>query len=199
MTAQLIPDRPAPAPRPQKKRKARRYAAAFMYDEPGPRGRRNILLGSVVSCVVFATVIGLGLWQFGDHGQLAAEKWLPFTDWAIWRYLLVGLVGTLVAALIVAVLGGTLGVLLALGRLSRLRPLRWICTAYIEIARTIPVLLMIYLMLFGLPQIGLNLPTLWKLVIPLTVANAAVFAEIVRAGILSLPGGQREADRKSVV
>lgn len=190
MTAQLIPDRPAPA-RPR--RPKRTYAASFMYDAPGPRGRRNIFLGSLISCVAFAVIIGYGLWQLASHGQFAAERWAPFTDWAIWQYLLVGLLGTLEAAAIVAVLGGALGIVLALGRLSRLRPVRWLCGFYIEVARTIPVLLMIYLMLFGLPQLGINLPTLWKLVVPLTIANSAVFAEIVRAGVLSLPRGQREA------
>lgn len=189
-TEQLIPDRPLPSKRRVAKR---RYSASFLYDQPGPRGRRNIFLGSVVSSLVFLIVIGLGLWQFGSHGQLDADRWEPFLEWPIWRYLFVGLLGTLEAAAIVAVLAGVLGNLLALGRLSRIRPLRWLCSAYIEIARTVPVLLMIYLMLFGLPQIGINFPTIWKLVIPLVVANSAVFAEIVRAGIMSLPSGQREA------
>ncbi|MDR6611856.1 amino acid ABC transporter permease [Leifsonia sp. 1010] len=190
MTAQLIPDRPAPA-RPR--RPKRQYGASFIYDVPGPRGRRNILIGSIVSVVVFAMIVGLGLWQFAAHGQLAVERWAPFTEWAIWQYLLVGLLGTLEAAAIVAVLGAAFGTVLALGRVSQVRWIRFICGLYIEIARTVPVLLVIYLMLFGLPQIGINLPTLWKLVVPLTIANAAVFAEIIRAGILSLPRGQREA------
>ena len=82
---------------------------------------------------------------------------------------------------------------LALGRLSKVRTIRWLSSGYIEIARTVPVLLLIYLMLFGLPQLGINFPTLWKLVIPLAIANAAVFTEIVRAGVLSLPHGQSEA------
>lgn len=190
MTAQqLIPDRPTPA----RRRRRTAYAASFMYDVPGPRGRRNILIGSIVSCVLFAAVIGYGLWQFASHGQLDPARWAPFTEWPIWQYLLVGLLGTLEAAAIVAVLGGLLGVLLALGRISRLRAVRWLCGFYIEIARTVPVLLVIYLMLFGLPQLGINLPVLWKLVVPLTIANSAVFAEIIRAGILSLPRGQREA------
>ncbi|MBN9631717.1 MAG: amino acid ABC transporter permease [Actinobacteria bacterium] len=190
MTAQqLIPDRPAPA----RRRRRTAYAASFMYDVPGPRGRRNILIGSIVSCVLFAAAIGYGLWQFASHGQLDPARWAPFTEWPIWQYLLVGLLGTLEAAAIVAVLGGLLGVLLALGRISRLRAVRWLCGFYIEIARTVPVLLVIYLMLFGLPQLGINLPVLWKLVVPLTIANSAVFAEIIRAGILSLPRGQREA------
>ncbi|WP_051191568.1 amino acid ABC transporter permease [Microbacterium luticocti] len=169
------------------------YDASFMYDVPGPRGRRNIMLGSIVSCLVLGGILAAGLWQFAAHGQLAPDRWAPFTTWPIWRYLLDGLLGTLEAAAVVAVLGGVLGVLLALGRTGRIRPVRWLCTAYIEIARTVPVLLMIYLMLFGLPQLGLTLPRLWQLVIPLTVANAAVFAEIVRAGIASLPRGQQEA------
>src|SRR5680860_1121261 len=137
--------------------------------------------------------LGLGLWQFGSHGQLDAERWVPFTQWVAWKYLLVGLVGTLKAAGIAAVLGSVLGAFLALGRLSPVRPLRWLCTIYIEVARTVPVLLLIYLMLFGLPQLGINVPILWKLVIPLTFVNSAVFAEIVRAGITSLAKGQSEA------
>jgi glutamate transport system permease protein len=168
-------------------------AVSFLYEEPGPRGKRAILIGSVVSAVGLLGIVALLLWQFGSHGQLDAEKWAPFTEWPIWEYLLVGLGGTLAAAAIIAVLGSAFGVVLALGRISRARIVRWLSAGYVEIFRTVPVLLLIYMMLFGLPQLGLNFPTLWKLVIPLVLANAAVFAEIVRAGILSLPSGQSEA------
>jgi glutamate transport system permease protein len=171
----------------------RRLTSSFLYEEPGPRGRRGILIGSIVSGAVMLGLLGLGLWQFGSHGQLDLDKWTPFAEWAIWQYLLVGLGGTIVAAAIVAGIGSVFGVVLALGRLSRRRLIRWIASGYVEVARTVPVLLLIYLMLFGLPQLGINFPILWKLVIPLSLANAAVFAEIVRAGILSLPRGQSEA------
>jgi glutamate transport system permease protein len=167
--------------------------ALSLYDEPGPHATRMIRLWSVVSAVALAALVGLGLVTFGSHGQLDANRWTPFLQWSIWRYLLVGLGGTIKAAAFVAVLGSLLGLFLGLGRLSRVNPVRWFCTAYIEIARTVPVLLLIYLMLFGLPQLGLNFPVLWKLVIPLTVANSAAFAEIIRAGILGLPSGQAEA------
>jgi glutamate transport system permease protein len=164
-----------------------------LYDVPGPRTRRRILVWSVLSALVLAGVAGLGLWQFAKHGQLDAARWAPFAQWPIWEYLLVGLLGTLEAAAYVSVLSGVAGVFLALGRLSHVRVVRWLATAYIEIARTLPVLLMIYVTLFALPGVGVNLPLLWKLVLPLTVANAAAFAEIFRAGILSLPRGQSEA------
>ncbi|TDV44805.1 amino acid ABC transporter permease [Actinophytocola oryzae] len=164
-----------------------------LYDAPGPRTRRRILVWSVVSGLVLAGVLALAVWQFARHGQLDAAKWAPFTQWPIWKYLLVGLLGTLEAAAYVAVLSSALGIVLAFGRLSRVRAVHWIATGYIEIARTLPVLLMIYVTLFALPGVGVNLPLLWKLVLPLTVANSAAFAEIFRAGILSLPSGQSEA------
>jgi glutamate transport system permease protein len=167
--------------------------STVLYDAPGPRTRRRILVWSVVSVLVLAGLAGLGLWQFAEHGQLDAAKWAPFTQWPIWEYLFVGLLGTLEAAAYVAVLSAFAGIFLALGRLSPVRVLRWLATGYIEIARTLPVLLMIYVTLFALPSAGVNLPLLWKLVLPLTVANSAAFAEIFRAGILSLPKGQSEA------
>ncbi|GAB3124393.1 amino acid ABC transporter permease [Glaciibacter psychrotolerans] len=172
---------------------SRHSAASFLYEEPGPRGRRAIRIGSVLSVLVLLGLLAAGLWQFGSHGQLDADKWTPFASWSIWQYLFVGLGGTLAAAALVALFGSVFGIVLALGRLSPVRPIRWLSSGYIEVARTVPVLLLIYLMLFGLPQLGINFPTLWQLVIPLTIANAAVFAEIVRAGILSLPRGQAEA------
>jgi glutamate transport system permease protein len=167
--------------------------STVLYDAPGPRTRRRILIWSVVSGLVLAGVLGAALWQFASRGQLDAARWQPFTQWPIWEYLLVGLLGTLEAAGYVAVLSAIAGIFLALGRLSPVRPVRWLATGYIEIARTLPVLLMIYVTLFALPSHGINLPLLWKLVLPLTVANSAAFAEIFRAGILSLPRGQSEA------
>jgi glutamate transport system permease protein len=164
-----------------------------LYDVPGPRTRRKIVVWSVISGLVLAGLAGLGLWQFAKHGQFDADRWAPFTQWPIWEYLLVGLLGTLEAAAYVSVLSAVAGIFLALGRLSHVRVVRWLATGYIEIARTLPVLLMIYVTLFALPGVGVNLPLLWKLVLPLTVANAAAFAEIFRAGILSLPRGQSEA------
>lgn len=164
-----------------------------LYDEPGPRTRRRILAWSAVSGLVLAGLLGIGIWRFVVNGQFLAEKWAPFTQWPIWEYLFVGLLGTLEAAAHVAVLSAVTGVFLALGRLSHVRVVRWLATGYIEVARTLPVLLMIYVTLFALPGVGVNLPLLWKLVLPLTVANAAAFAEIFRAGILSLPRGQSEA------
>ena len=178
-----------------KTRNAARSASSIVriYDEPGPKTRRNMRIGSVVSLLAIAALVIAGTAQFAAHGQLEPAKWTPFLSSAVWAYLGAGLLGTLESAAVVAVLGGVLGLFLAFGRISQSRPIRWVCSLYVEVARTVPVLLLIYLMLFGLPQLGINAPTLWKMAIPLTFVTSAVFAEILRAGITSLPSGQMEA------
>ena len=70
---------------------------------------------------------------------------------------------------------------------------RWVCTAYIEIFRSVPTLLLVYVFLFALPGLGVNLSIFLKLTVPIILVNAAVIAEIVRAGIGSLDRGQTEA------
>ncbi|GAB3797008.1 amino acid ABC transporter permease [Humibacter antri] len=169
-------------------------ALGHLYDSPGPKGRRRILLGSIVSAIIVLAVVVAALWQFGAHGQLDAAKWEPFAQWPIWSYMLSAYVeGTLLAAGLTAVMSAPLGVLLAVLRLSPVATVRWIATVWIEIARTFPVLLLVFVMLFALPHYGINPPIVWKLAIPLTIANSAALAEIVRAGILALPRGQTEA------
>lgn len=167
---------------------------SYLYDTPGPRARRRVLAGSVVSALVIAAVIAAGLWQFAQHGQLDSQRWEPFSQWPIWEYMLKAYAtGTLEAAGLTAAMSAPLGVVLAVLRLSPAGPVRRIAAGYIEVARTIPVLLLVYVMMFALPHYGINPATIWKLAIPLTVANSAAIAEIVRAGIVSLPRGQEEA------
>jgi glutamate transport system permease protein len=165
----------------------------LLFDEPGPRGRRRIRVATVVGAVVVVALLALAVRQFSDHGELAADRWQPFSQWPIWRYLLTGLWATVRAAAATAVLGGAIGLLLAFGRLSRRRVLRYLAGAYVEVFRTVPALLLIYVTLFALPHYGLNFSLFWKLVLPLVVANSAAFAEIFRAGIKALDRGQSEA------
>lgn len=138
-------------------------------------------------------LVAVAVLRLASAGELDADHWTPFTTWTVWRYLLQGLQGTVQSALIVAVLAAPLGLVLGISRSSRRPVPRWIATVWVEIARTVPLLLLIYLMLFGLPQMGINLPVLWKMVLPLTFTTSAVLAEILRAGIASLPRGQAEA------
>ncbi|MFE5325016.1 amino acid ABC transporter permease [Embleya sp. NPDC056575] len=168
-------------------------ASRVLFDEPGPIARRRMRIATIVVGVAVAALLAVAVKRFADHGQLDADKWRPYTTWPMWRYLLEGLWATIRAAAVATALSVVGGIVLALGRLSRQRALRWSATVYIEVMRTVPVLLLVYLVLFGLPHYGVDLPLFWKLVLPLSVSASAVFAEIFRAGILSLDRGQREA------
>ncbi|GAA2901225.1 amino acid ABC transporter permease [Streptosporangium fragile] len=164
-----------------------------LFDEPGPRARRRIRVATVVGAVAVVLLAALAVRQFAANGQLAADRWAPYATWPMWRYLLGGLWATALAAVVSAALAMAAGLALALGRLSRRRWVRLPAAAYVEVVRTVPALLLVYVVLFALPRYGLDLPLFWKLVVPLAVSNAAAFAEIFRAGILSVERGQGEA------
>lgn len=168
-------------------------ATRVLFDDPGPRGRRRIAIATVVISVLVLLVLYLGYRQLADSGELALAKWKPFwQQWAV-AFLLEGLWGTLLVTAASAVASFPLGGLLAVGRSGHNRVVRWLCTAYIEIFRSVPTLLLVYMFLFALPGIGLNLSIFWKLTVPIILINSAVIAEIVRAGIRALDRGQTEA------
>lgn len=164
-----------------------------LFDAPGPRARRRERVASAATALVVLALLAIAVNRFADRGQLDADKWQPFTTWAVWRFLLNGAWYSLLAAAGAAAIAGPLGLLLAVGRMSAHRTVRWVSGTYIEIMRTVPVLLLIYLTLFALPKYGMNLPLYWKLVAPLALSIAASTAEIFRAGLLSLDRGQKEA------
>ncbi|MDI5981269.1 amino acid ABC transporter permease [Amycolatopsis magusensis] len=164
-----------------------------LFDEPGPRARRRIRVATVVSVLAGALLVALAVRQFAINGELDWKKWAPYTQWPNWRYLLTALGQTLLAAGLSAGLGGLAGLLLAVARVSRNVVVSGFARAYMETVRVIPAVLLIYVVLFVLPSLGLDLPLLWKLVVPLAVSSSAQFGEIFRAGILSLDRGQGEA------
>lgn len=168
-------------------------AASAIFDAPGPRGRRLIVIVTTLSLLLIIAAAVLAVRQFAINGQLDPAKWVEFTEWPTQRYLLQALGRTTLAASGAAAIALPLGLLLAVGRLSDLKPLRWAATATIEFFRAIPLLLLIYIFFIALPQYGLNPDLFWKLVIPIGLCSAATVAEVFRAGILALPSGQAEA------
>jgi glutamate transport system permease protein len=162
-------------------------------DVLGPRGRRRTLVASIVAAVGVAALLLFALRRLQTAGQLDAALWKPFTQGAIWRFLAVGLRNTLKAAAISMALSIVFGFVLALGRLSRNRPIRWVAGAWVEFFRGVPLILMILFAGLGLPKYGIDVALLWYLVLGLVLYNSAILGEIFRAGILSLDRGQREA------
>lgn len=104
---------------------------------------------------------------------------------------------TLVIFFLTLVFSLPLGLLVALGRMSKFAPLKWLVQAYISIMRGTPLMLQLIAIYFG-PSLlfGIALPRNWRLiatVVAFVLNYAAYFAEIYRGGIMSMPRGQYEA------
>lgn len=97
--------------------------------------------------------------------------------------------------LIAMAVGSVFAVLLYLGKSGASTVLCRICAGYIEIFRNTPLLVQLYLIYFGLPQLGFNLNPIWAGIVALILNNAAYTAEIYRAGFESVPAGLMEAGR----
>lgn len=107
-----------------------------------------------------------------------------------------GTLNTLALAFFTLLLGVVFGVLLALMRLSKNPILKGIASSYIEFIRGTPLLVQLYIVYYGLPQItGMRFPSFFAGIIALTINSSAYIAEIIRAGILSVNAGQMEAVR----
>lgn len=91
------------------------------------------------------------------------------------------------------VLALPLGMLVALGRLSPVRPLSRLLELYIWLMRGTPLMLQLLFVYFALPMVGIRLPDIVAALLAFTLNYAAYFAEIFRAGISSVPKGQYEA------
>lgn len=102
--------------------------------------------------------------------------------------------GTLRLAIPAIVLGFMLGILIALARLSRKLWLSWPAKVYVELFRGVPLVMVIFWFWFIVPAIvGKSLPEYSVALTAFVVFEAAYLAEIVRAGIQSVPRGQVEA------
>ena len=90
-------------------------------------------------------------------------------------------------------LAAVLGLLLAVGRMSSIRPLSVLVTTFIEFIRGTPLLIQLFVLFYVLPRYGLAFDALLTGIIGLGVNYSAYTAEVYRAGIQSIPRGQWEA------
>lgn len=111
-----------------------------------------------------------------------------------WKFLLEGLLVTIVLAAGVSILSFLLGLALAFARLYGPNWLRRITVFYIDSMRAIPVLVVLVWVYFALPMAtGINLPPFWSALLSLSLHLGAYVAEVVRAGIQSVRPGQVRA------
>lgn len=108
-----------------------------------------------------------------------------------------GFVLTVWLALLIVLSGLALGLLLALVRSFRITPLNWLIVFLVDLFRALPPLVIIVLIYFGLPSVGIAPSGFVSTWISLTFVLAAFAEEIFWAGILAVPKGQWEAARST--
>lgn len=106
-----------------------------------------------------------------------------------------GMIITVKASVIAVLIGTALGVLVGAMRVLPVRPLSTISGAYVYVIRGTPLLIQLFLIYFGLPSLGLNLPAFSAGVIGLAINSSGYVGEIVRGGIEAVPKGQWEASQ----
>jgi glutamate transport system permease protein len=178
---------------------------SVLYDIPGPRARRRALIGSIIAAVLLIALLFVVFQRLNDQDQFSMEKWGPLVDPSneyfeqVWPLLGRGLRATLSAAVLAIVFSLVLGTLLGTARMMTGRAGRVPLVSLIELFRGLPVIVTIYVVWRVFPEWGLDVEALpgpdglWVLVVALTLYNSVIIAEILRAGVASLPRGQREA------
>ena len=108
-----------------------------------------------------------------------------------------GVVTTIEIAVAVVITGLSLGLLLAVVRAFAIKPLNVLIVIVVDMLRALPPLVIVLIVYFGLPNVGLSIPSFAVLWLVLSLVLAAFAAEIFWAGILSVPKGQWEAARST--
>ncbi|WP_019994485.1 amino acid ABC transporter permease [Aureimonas ureilytica] len=107
--------------------------------------------------------------------------------------LLRGLWNTLLLGATAIVFGCLVGLVVCLARLYAPKVVRWLAVGYIDIFRALPVLVVLILLYYALPFVGIRLSSFASAAIALTLVLSAFTAEVCRAGIETVPRGQFEA------
>jgi polar amino acid transport system permease protein len=120
-----------------------------------------------------------------------------FFNWSVFTgalpALLEGLWVTLLLGLVSIAAGMVSGLLMALARLYGPAPVRWLARVYTDVLRSIPLLVLLVLVYYALPFVGIRFSSFVSAALAITLVSCAYTAEIYRAGIEAIPKGQFEA------
>lgn len=120
-----------------------------------------------------------------------------FFNWEVmvraFPILLRGLGNTVMLGVVTIIIGTTAGLLLCLVRLYAIRPIQLLTIVYIDVFRALPILVLLILVYYALPFVGIRLDSFTSATMALSMVLAAFTAEVCRAGIQNVPKGQFEA------
>ncbi|MFD0295986.1 amino acid ABC transporter permease [Streptomyces sp. NPDC127118] len=172
--------------------------SSVLYDAQGPRAKQRNILYTVLFVLCAAAVVWWVYDGLAEKHQLDWIKWKPFfTSSQPWEtYIWPGFQNTLKAAFFALIIALPLGALFGIGRLSDHRWVRMPAGFVVELFRAVPVLILMITanaVYAEYTTIDTDVRPLYAVVTGLVLYNFSVLAEIVRAGIETLPKGQAEA------
>ena len=115
-----------------------------------------------------------------------------------------GVKNTLIIAALSVLLGVIFGTFMAIMRMCKIKPLRWLATAYIEFVRGTPLMVQLMFIFYGLPMAGITFPDVSWIpnfsrfmagIVAMSMNSCAYVAEVIRSGIQAVDDGQMEAAR----
>lgn len=109
--------------------------------------------------------------------------------------ILSGLPFTLGLSLIGFTIGTILGFFVALLRMSKIKPLRWLAATHISFMRGTPLMVLLFLVYFGLPFTGIQLDAVVASILCFSMMSSAYISEIIRSALLAIDAGQWDASR----
>lgn len=163
----------------------------------GRRQRQRLSLG--IQYGIFA-LVGVALAVSIDWSHLSAAFFrLDIAERMFPEAVTIALRNTIIYTILAFLVGLGLGLILALMRLSSVAPYRWFATAYIELFRGLPALLVLFMVGYGIPRAfpGYQIvgDVYGQVAVGLGLVASAYMAETIRAGIQAVPRGQMEAAR----
>lgn len=162
--------------------------------------RRNRALTIRTTQYVVLIAVVVLIWLTGNWAKFNKA----YFNWHVMgqilpRLIKVAFINTLIYAASAFVVGLLLGLVVALMRLSQVRLYRWLATIYVEIFRGLPILVVLFLVNFGLPLLypGSDVTRNFYVLVAIGLGfpAAAYMSETIRAGIQAVPKGQMEAAR----
>ena len=163
-----------------------------LFDTPGPQTIKRHRIYSIVAVVAIIAVVAWFVRLLAVEGEFSYDLWEFAVTPAYIQVILEGLLTTLSQAVAAVLLAIVFGVLFGVGKLSDHAWVRWPSWVVVEFFRAVPLLLLIVFIFFAYGT-GDGIGAYWSLVIGLTLYNGSVIAEILRAGVNSVPKGQKEA------
>lgn len=123
------------------------------------------------------------------------QTFMDALSWVNVSYLLRGFMVTLEVSVVSIIFSFALGTVLGIIRYVNIKFLSPIVGFIIDIIRNLPLLLLLFFVYFGLPQMGIRMNAVSATIVALSIFEAAMIAEIVRSGIIAVNKGQMEAAR----